>query len=224
MSRPGLLLTGAVAVLALLPGAAARPEASLAHPGALPGTVGVVDVRAVGPHRTQLATGVVVGDGLVLTVAHVLGDATEIQVDSRPACAIVVDRERDAAIVAVTGLRTPPVGLAESAAPGGAWLARPSHGSGSEPAPPAEVSAAGIRRRIVARVHDPVDAATYVRAALELKTQVAAGDSGVPVLDAHARLVGMVFAVSRERPNTSYGVAVDELAPLVEAATTRSCR
>jgi hypothetical protein len=86
------------------------------------------------------------------------------------------------------------------------------------------VSAAGIRRRIIARVHDPVDAAIHVRAALELETQVAAGDSGVPVLDARARLVGMVFAVSRERPNTSYGVAVDELAPLVEAATTRSCR
>jgi hypothetical protein len=33
-----------------------------------------------------------------------------------------------------------------------------------------------------------------------------------------------VFAVSRERPNTSYGVAVDELAPLVEAAATRTCR
>ena len=74
MSRQGLLLAGAVAVLAVLPGAAARPWASLTHPGALPGTVGVVDVRAVGPHRTQLATGVVVGDGLVLTVAHVLGD------------------------------------------------------------------------------------------------------------------------------------------------------
>jgi hypothetical protein len=33
----------------------------------------------------------------------------------------------------------------------------------------------------------------------------------------------MVFAVSRERQNTSYGTAVDELAPLVDAATTRSC-
>lgn len=216
-------LAGAVALLAVLPGGAAGSGASRAHPGGPPGTVGVVVVRAVGPHRAQLATGVVVGDGLVLTVAHVLGDATEIQVDSRAACAVVVDRERDAAVVAVTGLRTPSVGLAESAAPGDAWLARPRHGSGSAPAP-AEVSPAGIRRRIVARVHEPDGAATHERAALELETHVAAGDSGAPVLDARARLVGMVFAVSRERQNTSYGVAVDELAPLLDAATTRSCR
>lgn len=211
------LLTGVVASLAVVPSGVPRSE-----PAAGPETVAVLDVRAIGPHRTQLATGVVVGDGLVLTVAHALGDARTIQVDSRPACAIVVDRERDAAVLAVAGLRRSPVGLAESAAPGVAWMARRSGDSGSGRAAAAEVSPVDIRRHIVARVHEPLDAGPFERAALELEARVAAGDSGAPILDAHGRLVGMVFAGSRERDNRSYGVAVDELAPLVEVVRARS--
>lgn len=211
------LLTGVVASLTVVPSGVPRSE-----PAAGPGTVTVLDVRAIGPHRTQVATGVVVGDGLVLTVAHALGDARAIQVDSRPACAIVVDREHDAAVLAVTGLRRSPVGLAENAAPGVAWLARRSVDSGSGRAAAAEVSPVDIRRRIVARVHEPLDAAPSERATLELDARVAAGHSGAPILDAHGRLVGMVFAGSRKRENRSYGVAVDELAPLVEVVSARS--
>ena len=43
------------------------------------------------------------------------------------------------------------------------------------------------------------------------------------MLDARGRLIGMVFAASREHRNTSYGVSVDELVEPIEAAAARSC-
>lgn len=218
------LVAGVVSVVAVVPAGVGPPGEPRPEPPTGPESAAVLEVRAIGPHGTQLATGVVVGDGLVLTVAHALGDATAIRVGSRPACAVVVDRARDAAVLGVGGLAGTPVGLAVTAAPGDAWLARPNLDAASGPAAPADVSPAGIRRRIVARVHEPLDAAIHERAALELATTVTAGDSGAPVLDADGRLMGLVFATSRRHADTSYGVAVDELAPLVEAAGTGWCR
>jgi S1-C subfamily serine protease len=163
-----------------------------------------------------------VGDRLVLTVAHSLADADRIQVGGRPACALVVDRRRDVAVLAVTRLREPTITLAGRARPGDAWLARLADGAGAHPAPRREISPITVRRRVVARVHE-LDGRRYERAALELGFAVAPGDSGSPVLDARGRLIGMVFAASREHRKTSYGVSVDELAEAIEAATARSC-
>lgn len=211
------VLVGAVALVATV--ASTEPDRG---PDAAPDAAPVVSVRAIGPRRTALATGVAVGDRLVLTVAHSLADADRIQVGGRPACALVVDRRRDVAVLAVTRLREPTITLAGRARPGDAWLARLADGAGAHPAPRREISPITVRRRVVARVHE-LDGRRYERAALELGFAVAPGDSGSPVLDARGRLIGMVFAASREHRKTSYGVSVDELAEAIEAATARSC-
>jgi S1-C subfamily serine protease len=211
------VLVGAVALVATV--ASTEPDGG---PDAAPDAAPVVSVRAIGPRRTALATGVAVGDRLVLTVAHSLADADRIQVGGRPACALVVDRRRDVAVLAVTRLREPTITLAGRARPGDAWLARLADGAGAHPAPRREISPITVRRRVVARVHE-LDGRRYERAALELGFAVAPGDSGSPVLDARGRLIGMVFAASREHRKTSYGVSVDELAEPIKAAAARSC-
>jgi S1-C subfamily serine protease len=212
-----IVLAGAVVLVGTL-----TLTESGAPPVAAPEAVPVVTVRAFGPHRTELATGVAVGDRLVLTVAHALGDADRVQVGGRPACALVVDRRRDVAVLAVPSLREPAIALAARARPGDAWLARRPDDSRAQAADGREISPIVVRRRVVARVHE-LDGMLYERAALELGSPVAPGDSGSPVLDARGRLMGIVFAASRQQRNTSYGVTVDELAEPIEAAAARSC-
>lgn len=177
----------------------------------------VLNVRAIGLHRTGLATGVLVGDELVLTVAHVLTGADRVFVESRPACLLVLDERRDAAILTVAGLRGSPVAMADDVEPGEARLIRPPDERGR----PRVVAPVGVRREVTARVDEPGGEAVHERATLVLDSAVSPGDSGAPVLDGSGRLQGLVFATSRQRRHTSYAVAVEELAPLVSVAEAR---
>lgn len=127
------------------------------------------------------ATGFVAGDGLVMTVAHVLGD--DIVVDGRPATIARVDRGRDLALLRVPGLR------GEPARPGGGGDTRLL----GRPAP------------IVRRIDASVDGGPR-RPALEIRADVAAGDSGAPLVTPTGRVAGVVFARSRTRPGVAYAV------------------
>jgi S1-C subfamily serine protease len=211
------VLVGAVALVATV--GSTEPGGG---PDAAPEAVPVVGVRAIGPHGTALATGVAVDDHLVLTVAHALGDADQVRVAGRRACVLVVDRRRDVAVLGVPGLRMPALTLAERARPGDAWLARLTDDAAAQPRPRPEVSLIAVRRLVAARVHE-LDGTRHEREVLELGSAAAPGVSGAPVLDERRRLIGMVFAASREHPNTAYGVTVDELAEPIEAAATRTC-
>jgi S1-C subfamily serine protease len=59
--------------------------------------------------RTDAATGFVVGDGRVLTVAHVLG--ADVRVDGRPAAVLRRDDRLDLAVLAAPGIDGPRVRL-----------------------------------------------------------------------------------------------------------------
>jgi S1-C subfamily serine protease len=145
---------------------------------------------AVGHDR---ATGFVAGDERVVTVAHVLGGddddvvpaagGGEIAVDGRPARIVRLDRRLDLAVLAVAGLHgdTPRLG-------GGGpttLLGRP----------------APVVRRISARLDGGIR-----RPALELRAHVTIGESGAPLLTDTGRVAGILFARSRERPQTAYAV------------------
>ena len=61
-----------------------------------------VAIRAWGCALTdEVATGVVVGHDLVLTVGHVLRGAERVSVDGREGAVVAVDRRLDAALIAV---------------------------------------------------------------------------------------------------------------------------
>jgi hypothetical protein len=144
----------------------------------------VVDVRA-GHDR---AHGFVVADGLVITVAHVLGDAVEV--DGRPATIARVDRDRDLAFLRVPGVR------GERARFGGEG----------------ETSLLGRPAPVIRRIRASVDGGAR-RAALELRAEVAVGDSGAPLVTPTGRVAGVVFARSRTRPGIAYAVALDHSSP-----------
>jgi hypothetical protein len=185
-----------VKLVALAAAALLVPSVTAAPPRP-PQVVAVSVARATGP--PDAATGFVAGEGLVVTVAHVLaGGGGSIAAGGRHATVVRLDRRLDLALLRVPGVRGEPVRLA-----GGtddtSLLGRP----------------APVARRISARVDGG-----SARPALELRAEVVAGDSGAPVVTASGRLAGVVFARSQERAGVAYAVDATAVADLL----TRSRR
>jgi hypothetical protein len=173
--------------LAALAAAALLAPTVAAAPPRAPDTVTV----AVGHDR---ATGFVAGDGLVVTVAHVLEDdgaddrgrgadgGPAISVDGRAAAIVRLARRHDLALLRVPGLRGEAPRLGGD---GTQVLGRP----------------APVVRRVSARVDGGPP-----RPALIVRADVAAGESGAPLVTVSGRVAGVVFARSRAREATAYAV------------------
>jgi S1-C subfamily serine protease len=152
--------------------------------------------------RDAVARGIVVAPGVVLTVAHVVRGATAVRADGSPGVVVAVDPRIDAALVRVhttTGAVVP----APAGRPGPALL---------------EGRPVTVERAVTANVEEPHDDATYRRAALVLAGHVERGQSGSAVLDPRGRLLGMVFATSRDGGDVAYAVDVSELRAFVAEA------
>lgn len=162
-----------------------------------------VSVRASGCSLAdELATGLVVGDGLVLTVAHVLRRTSAVSVDGVPGKVVAIDHRIDAALIAVE-VPGPAVRFADEPATGPATVAgRP----------------AVVSNIVDAAIEEPRDDTTYRRRALVLAAGVGRGDSGAPVVGPDGALLGMVFAASTAIDSRAYAVTADELRPFVGSA------
>jgi S1-C subfamily serine protease len=174
-------------------------------------------VRAAGCSAVDsLATGARVRPRLVLTVAHVLHGADAVTVDGQPATVVALDDRLDAALLSVApsaGADAP----VEMAARPSSGAARVVTADGASAAPVSRVVEADVEVD-GAGTSDPTPRSTLVhRRVLELARAVESGESGAPVVDRRGRLIGMVFATSREG-DRSYAVTVDELRPFVAAA------
>ena len=158
-------------------------------------------VRASGcSGADELAGGIDVGDGLVLTVAHALRGARTVTVDDSPGTMVALDHRIDAALVMTDG-RLPPIGFA-AGRPGPASVVT------DRGTPPIDVT-----RRVTVRIDEPRDGAIYERAALILDASMEHGDSGSGVVDNAGRLVGMVFAASRQTPRAHAVLPVARFSP-----------
>jgi S1-C subfamily serine protease len=156
-------------------------------------------VVAVEARGAQAATGFVVADGRVVTVAHAAGDGRVAVRDADGAAhrAVVVRRDErlDLALLAVPGVRA-----------GGRLAPMSTHVAlrrGTEPAT--------IRRRIDARIRRGDGRQLARRAAIELRADIRAGDSGAPLME-DGRVTGIVFARSREHEGLAYAVDASVLA------------
>ena len=147
-------------------------------PGWSDGVASPEPLRVTVPEH-GIATGVAMGDGRVLTVAHVLEGARFVRVDGRPARVVRVDRRLDLAELAVPGLDAPSVRTGGLGSEAVLRVLRDGEAV-TLPAP--------VRRRVRASIDG------HSRPALELAATVEPGDSGAPVVDAHGRVLGIVFA------------------------------
>jgi S1-C subfamily serine protease len=167
--------------------------AALAWPSASPPAAPAPAVVAVLGERSAVATGFEARPGRVVTVAHVLDEGGTVAVRGldgvrRQAAVLRIDRRNDLAVLAVAPAPPPDPVTAD----GTRLLVRRDGRIKSLAAP--------VRRRIDATI----DGAA--RPALEVAADVAAGDSGAPLLTADGRLLGVVFASSARRAATAYAV------------------
>ena len=63
-----------------------------------------------------------------------------------------------------------------------------------------------VRRRVVIRFRDQPSDPPEVRPGLEVAASIDPGDSGAPVLDTRGRVLGVVYARSRDRADTAWAV------------------
>ncbi|MEJ7562249.1 MAG: trypsin-like peptidase domain-containing protein [Ilumatobacteraceae bacterium] len=162
----------------------------------------IVAVRVSGCElRDELATGIVVADGLVLTVAHVLDGRKRVSVDGTAGSVVAVDEHIDAALI-TADVRGPAVRFDVLARPGPVTITG---------------NAASVTRVIDADVEPRGGGEPVRRRALVLDVPVRRGDSGAAVVGADGAVRGMVFAVSTGQDSTSYAVDAGELVAFVSA-------
>jgi S1-C subfamily serine protease len=194
-----------------LGGCARDGQATAAHDAAA-STV-AVDANGCGLADSR-AVGVVVGDGLVATVAHAVAGQTTIAVitpDGRRLSGDVaaIDTDLDAAIVRISGLGLP-------ALPRRAYTDREpvelmlSH-DGTVSATPIEV-----RRRVTIGTSDIYRQGHHLRPGYELAATIVPGDSGGGVVGADGSLLGVVWATSRQTDDRAWAITADAYQPLLD--------
>lgn len=200
-----------------------RADAGIEPPDrkAVPMDAGVL-ITALGCRLESFGAGVIVDEGII-TNAHVVAGATEIEVYAPgatlplPATVVAFDAFDDLAL-----LRTDlPVGVAlpvgrPSAGSDVVALARATDDSGESRLVPVEVR---IERLIDIFIADIYGDGRNERDGLELLADIGPGDSGAGLVDSAGTLVGVVFSSSRGKDGVAYAIDASELADLVAGAS-----
>ena len=174
-----------------------------------------IQASGCGPVPAIGSGGVLDGE-LVLTVAHVVAGAGDIEVmagdgDRYEAVIAAIDTEDDVAVLRVPGLTGLGVELAEMATGRSGTFV----GFGGDDA---GVVTFTVRRTVTIRINDIYDAVSSSRQGLEIEATVDPGDSGAALLDSSGRVVGMVFAASRSSAGVGYATAAVEFADIIDRA------
>ena len=156
-----------------------------------------------------LATAVVVGDDLLLTVAHAIAGSEDLTVVDlagfdRPALVVAFDPERDLALLEAEGFDD----AIEFASPD-------DGGSGTIAAVGSDLTVGAdpyrIIRMVTASSGDIYDEGEVLRQVIEIEADVRAGDSGAPLINDHRQMIGMVFAESQGVEGSAWALHVSEI-------------
>lgn len=182
-----------------------------------------VDTTGCGYASDHFGSGVVVGDGLIITVAHLIVQAEGVTVsvaDSSPAEVTVaaVDLQRDLAAIRFPETKVSQVETA-IADTGTKGLIVGAAASGSV--------RFEVKRRVNLKIEDVLGTERHSRLGYEVSAVTTDGDSGAGAYDEGSRLVGIVFATGKDGA-TSWLTASDEvedfLTTVGPAATYELCR
>jgi len=192
-------------------------------PGALPiptsvNTLGVqhaasatVKVVSAGCGGLVTGSGFPIGDGLIVTNAHVVSGTTDHRIQTAdgtvlPASVVYFDPEVDIAILRVPGLAGPGLELAGGGrGTTGAVIGYP--GGGQERVEPAVIDGA-----VNAQGRDIYSANLVTRQIYVLQSHVRPGNSGGPIVDLQGRVLGIVFATSASQPDQAYALTDEQIA------------
>jgi S1-C subfamily serine protease len=170
----------------------------------------VVKVTSLGCGGLVTGSGFAIGDGYVVTNAHVVAGTSQHRVmtpagDELSASVVYFDTRRDFALLSVPDLGLP--GLAFAPASRGTQAAVIGYpGGGPEKIEPAVVDGA-----VEALGRDIYSTTQVTRQVYVIQGKVRPGNSGGPLVDLEGRVLGIVFATSASDPNQAYALTDDEI-------------
>lgn len=170
----------------------------------------VVKVTSLGCGGLVTGSGFAIGDGYVVTNAHVVSGTSQHRVmtpngDELPASVVYFDTYRDFALLSVPNLDVPGLGFAPaSRGTQAAVIGYP--GGGPEKIEPAVVDGA-----VEALGRDIYSTTQVTRQVYVIQGKVRPGNSGGPLVDLEGRVLGIVFATSASDPNQAYALTDDEI-------------
>ena len=200
-----------------LPSSAAPSPDAIATEGVRTAAAATVRVEGLGCGGIATGSGFSVGDGLIVTNAHVVSGTSGTRVrapSGRSAAASVVffDAELDLAI-----LRAADLGLPELT-PDDGQAGAPAAVIGYPGGGPERISPAVLERRLTSRGRDIYSRGLASREIWIVTAQVRPGNSGGPVVDTAGRFVGVIFASSISSPGQAFALTADEVVPAIREA------
>lgn len=183
-----------------------------------------VKVEAPACSRLQDGSGAVIGDGLIVTNAHVVAGSKNPTVFRHPdgaeldATVVAFDSDRDVAILSVPDIDRPvlPLGDGSFSVEGvGAVFGHPYGGS-------LDLSPFKVGEDTTARGFDIYDQHRTTRHILVMSSELAPGDSGGALVDSNGIVQGVAFAIAPDQPNVAYALALDEITPVLASAGTEA--
>jgi S1-C subfamily serine protease len=209
-------------VLLLLASCSVDADSGAPPPADLPAPVdraaaSTVTVEGTACRTSVRGSGFVVEPGLVATAAHVVAgvERPSVRLDDGtvlPAVLVALDPARDLALLAVDLPSTvgPPMARREPVPVEDAVVLARDEDAALRPV--------GVRvvDTLLARSPDIHGDGSVTREVAVLEGGVAEGDSGAPVVGEDGSLLGVVVAVSTERPDTAYAVRPAEIEAVLE--------
>lgn len=177
----------------------------------------MVQLRSEACRRLSTSSGVAVTHDIVVTAAHNVAGAAEVDVigpaGTWTGVAVLVDTDLDVAFVRVEGANLTPAPLADRVGvvvAVGLALRWPV------------LQPARLMREVSARTTDIYREHEVVKQALELEAVIAPGDSGAPVLNSAGEVAGIVVSSTADSADSiAYAVHVDEVKGLLNDAIGR---
>ncbi|MEY2446836.1 MAG: hypothetical protein QOH79_312 [Acidimicrobiaceae bacterium] len=183
-----------------------------------------VKVEAPACSRIQDGSGAVIGDGLIVTNAHVVAGSKHPTVFRHPdgkeldATVVAFDPDRDVAILRVPDIDRPalPLGGGSFSVGGvGAVFGHPFGGS-------LKLNPFKVGDDTNARGFDIYDQHRTTRHIFVLSSDLAPGDSGGPLVDPAGNVEGVAFAIAPDQPDVAYALTLDEVKPVLDTAGTEA--
>jgi S1-C subfamily serine protease len=199
-----------------LPGALPVPS-SVDTPGVNHAKAEVVKVSSIGCGGIVTGSGIPLGNGYVVTNAHVVS-GTGMHTIQKPegtsfrADVVFFDAEKDVAVLYAPGFTAP--GLSFGPADRGTQGAVIGYPGGQVE----QTVAAVVDGTVMAEGRDIYNENLVTRQIFVLQATVRPGNSGGPLLDLQGHVLGMVFATSAGDPNQAYALTDDEISSDIQDA------